>query len=194
MLIDLYIRLERQKSDPGQSTEAFMTAWRIVHLLLRLFYINKLCDDKTWARMVREDGERTGNKRTEIAKINNAKDRHLFGRHARRVVQMNLEERLENNHKNVWSDYDAASTLVRHYFAHGKVYVKAEAKSKSIPELTASLENLLGCLDYIFAGDHAYDQARRGAPAPPIVNSSYDASTGLITITEDEDLAGMNDL
>ena len=44
MLIELYNCLARQKGDPGQAAEALVTTWRIVHLLLRLFYINKLSD------------------------------------------------------------------------------------------------------------------------------------------------------
>jgi hypothetical protein len=193
MLIDLYNRLTRQKRDPKQTADAFMTAWRVLHMLLRLFYLNKLCDDAVVRRLAAKPMNREALadfQRREMAEVNKADEKNLFGSVAIRLVGIDLKARLQAEEPALWEDYERAATQMRHFHAHAKVYVRSRAKLKPLAALLKSLERLMARLDGLFTGDSAYDNARMGAPPPPIFDMAYDPKTGLLTISEDPEMAG----
>ena len=176
MLALLYDKALKQLQRAEQP-EAFMSAWRYLHQLIRSYYIERVGRDSGLEEQKRK-----------APQINEANESLLFGQFGASCTGVRLDQELERHLPQLWRKYRSAARQARHYMAHGKIFMPGALRESSLDDLTNALLAISHQLEPVFADDPLLSALRDGCPLSPLVSYGYDPSTRKVTIDIDPDL------
>jgi hypothetical protein len=176
MLPLLFDKLSRQLQ-ANEQPEAFLTAWRLLHRIMRTFYVQKLNLPEVAARA----STAYGGVDKAASHIDRANESDLFTKVPLCVIGYGLSPVLSHAAPAAWASYRLAAREARHFYAHGKVF--GTDRGKSLRELTGSILELMTCLKMHFRCDAEYQCVMLGVPLPPNVEYNYDSGTRRVTIS-----------
>lgn len=210
MIIDLEQKLRRQIA-ANEQPEAFFTAWRLIHLALRHFFLNKLCDEEVMRKVIEslpDSDLPTVEERTQrhssgaetvdsietcvlekfAKKLNRATEMELFTKYSILITGLNLKDNIRSQSFELWDKYQTASTQARHHVAHGKMLATRASSGMSFQELTEALSQIWSSIRFQYYDDKDFKFTLLGGPLPPFVKYFYDQDAGTLTISENPDL------